>query len=458
MKYKILQIGKKQFCHYTINEKIYSFLVQKKLEASLAEISALSGIRVIDGASLPKAPVKPKRNFVLILGALVGLLFGTAYGYVKDLFEDRLAYISDVERLISFPIVGVIPHLKRKEISEAVDLTKAKDTKVLKIFRIIRANLQLLFRKNKRAQIITVTSTENEEGKATVSSNLGIALELAVDEKIVIVDLNFRNPKIHRFFKLSNETGIFDILNRDFDKDIERRIEKNVLERDIISAVKSVLEKEERASKGSFLISELKGILSTVITKRFKSFTGETLEEIEKAVIEDIRDTLYATNEPDIDRILRKIELSVQKAVRHFSREKVIHVEKEKIYKALIKNSIKKVPSHENLYVITAGTIEKENVLFSEKLVLSSDVLKDVLRELKREFKYIIVNAPPVFSVPEVFMLMENSDISIVVLRMEKTKKTVLFELDRKLSELQLKNVGVVVNDVKEKILNGSLG
>ena len=447
--------------NYAINEKIYSYLVQKKLETSLAEISALAGVRIIDEASLPKVPVKPKTNFILLLGVLMGFMFGTAYGYVRDMFEDKLKYIDEVERLISVPVVGIIPHLKKKEIEEAIDLTKAKDAKVLKIFRIIRANLQLLFRNHKRPQVITITSSENDEGKTTVSANLGIAFELVTDEKIVIVDLNFRNPKIHKFFKLSNESGIFDVLNKDIDKSLERLIERNVLEKNITTAVESILEKEEKQSKDFAYISDIKGIkdiLIKQISKRFKKLEDANLEEIEKAVKEEVREILYEVEITNADKLIRKIESAIDKSVRYFSKEKVILVEKEKIYKNLIKNSIKKVPSHENLYVITAGLVEKENVLFSEKLVLSSKKLRDVIKELKKEFKYIIITAPPAFSVPEVFMLMEESDISLAVLRMEKTRKSFVYEFGKKVSDLGLKNVGVVVNDVKEKILNGSLG
>jgi uncharacterized protein involved in exopolysaccharide biosynthesis/Mrp family chromosome partitioning ATPase len=444
--------------NYAVNEKIYSYLIQKKLEASLAEISALAGVRIIDDASLPKAPIKPKKNILLVLGALIGLLFGTAYGYMRDLFEDKIKYINEIERLISIPIVGIIPHFKKKKLQEALLHPQNGNEAVSKVFRILKANLQLLFKKTRRSQVILITSPEKNDGKTTVSANLGVSFGLGSNDKVVVVDLNFDDPKLHRYFNnISNETGILDILKRYSytDKELDNLIERNVLEKEVLKSVFNVIEKEKQKKENVFLLEELEGILDTVIRKSFKN--GFSVEDSIKSIHEEVKNVVDSINIKDAKKLYIKLTNAVNTAVKRFSKEKVLTAEKEKIFRAQIKYSTKKVPAFENLYIITAGTVEKEDVFLSKNLIFTSDILKNIIKELKKEFRYIILNTPSIYSVPEVFMLMEESDISLIVFRIDKTKKQSIKDIDRKISEIGIENVGVVVNDVKEKLINGVL-
>ena len=445
--------------NYAVNEKIYSYLVQKKLEASLAEISALAGVRIIDEAALPKAPIKPKKNIILVLGALIGFVFGTAYGYLRDLFEDKVRYIREIEKLINAPIVGVVPHLKKKDLKNI--LNKNGNGKLLKIFRILKANIQLLFKENKRSQVFIVTSPEEEDGKTLISSNLGITYALSSNNKVVVVDLNFFDPKLHIYYNnISNETGILDILKRDSyeDKELENIIEKNAFEKEILKAVFNVIKQEKsRKNEDTFLLEEIEGILDTIIRKTFKEFSN--IEDVTKVINDRIKEAIDSIPDQQLSkRLYIKLTNAISTEKRRFSKEKVLAAEKEKIFRAQIKYSIKKVPEIENLYIITAGHLDKEDALFSKKLILTSELLKNIIKELRKEFKYIILNAPSIQSVPEVFMLMQEADISLLVFRAEKTRKTQIREIDRKVSEMGLDRVGVVVNDVKENKIEEILG
>ncbi len=445
--------------NYAISEKIYSYLVQKKLETSLAEISALAGVRIIDKASLPKAPIKPKKNIIILLGAILGFVFGTAYGYIKDLFEDKIRYIKEVEKLISAPIVGIVPHLKKKELK---NILKKENGKLLRIFRILKANIQLLFKETKKSEVIIITSPEEEDGKAFISANLGVTYALSSNKKVVVVDLNFFDPKLHIYYNnLSNEAGILDILKKDSyeDKELEKLIEKNVLEKEILKAVFNVIKQEKtKENVDIFKLEGIEEILDATIRKIFKKYSD--IDEIIKTINEEIKKEIEESIEDK--QLSRRLYIRITNAIysvkKRFSKEKVVSAEKEKIFRAQLKYSVKKVPEIENLYVITAGHLDKEDALFSKKLILTSELLKNIIKELKKEFKYILLNAPSIQSVPEVFMLMEESDISLIIFRAEKTRKAKVREIDRKISEMNLSKVGVIINDVKENKIEEILG
>ena len=60
-------------------------------------------------------------------------------------------------------------------------------------------------------KVIQVESAMAGEGKTTTVCNLAVSLGLA-DKKVIIVDLDFKRPKVHRIFNLSKEDGIAEYI------------------------------------------------------------------------------------------------------------------------------------------------------------------------------------------------------------------------------------------------------
>ncbi len=60
-------------------------------------------------------------------------------------------------------------------------------------------------------KVIQIESAMAHEGKTTVVSNLAVSLGLT-DKKVVVVDLDFRRPKIQQKFELTNDTGIAEYM------------------------------------------------------------------------------------------------------------------------------------------------------------------------------------------------------------------------------------------------------
>ena len=77
-------------------------------------------------------------------------------------------------------------------------------------YRTLRTNIQYSSF-DKDYQVIMITSSEPGEGKSTTSANL--ALSLAQDEKkVILIDCDLRKPSLHKRFKLSNITGLSDVI------------------------------------------------------------------------------------------------------------------------------------------------------------------------------------------------------------------------------------------------------
>lgn len=77
-------------------------------------------------------------------------------------------------------------------------------------YRTLRTNIQYSsFDKEYRAMV--VTSSDPGEGKSTTSGNLAICLSQG-DKKVILIDCDLRKPSLHKKFKISNRSGLSDVI------------------------------------------------------------------------------------------------------------------------------------------------------------------------------------------------------------------------------------------------------
>ena len=89
------------------------------------------------------------------------------------------------------------------------DLAEQRDT-LSERFRFLRGSM-LLSTPESVPKIVLVTSPDKNCGKTFVSSNLSCALG-QLDKKVLLIDGDLRNPKLHRVFRYRNRIGLSNVL------------------------------------------------------------------------------------------------------------------------------------------------------------------------------------------------------------------------------------------------------
>lgn len=64
---------------------------------------------------------------------------------------------------------------------------------------------------DKDLKVICITSSQQNEGKSTVISNLAVSFA-NIDKRVLLMEGDLRNPSVHRMFNLSNIYGITEVL------------------------------------------------------------------------------------------------------------------------------------------------------------------------------------------------------------------------------------------------------
>ena len=78
-------------------------------------------------------------------------------------------------------------------------------------FRFVRT-ATLLSDVDKRYPLLLVTSTAPREGKSTVAINIAITMA-AAEEKVLLIDADLRNPRLHKVFQNKSSYGLTHVLS-----------------------------------------------------------------------------------------------------------------------------------------------------------------------------------------------------------------------------------------------------
>jgi tyrosine-protein kinase Etk/Wzc len=198
-----------------VNSELYTFLLQKQQEASIAEASTLSAATVIDKAVAPVKPVKPDKKKNLALGFALGLMLGVGVIFLLDYMDQTIKTSEDVRDKLGLSILGIIPRIPFADKDAALPgkrlvTTLSSRSPVVEAFRSLRTNLNFITARESH-KVILVTSSLPDEGKSTISGNLATIFAQS-GAKVLLVGCDLRRPSLYAMFDQQYEPGLTDLL------------------------------------------------------------------------------------------------------------------------------------------------------------------------------------------------------------------------------------------------------
>tara|TARA_R110000868_G_scaffold1670_2_gene13475 strand:+ start:14004 stop:16355 length:2352 start_codon:yes stop_codon:yes gene_type:complete len=112
----------------------------------------------------------------------------------------------------------------------------------------------------------------------------------------------------------------------------------------------------------------------------------------------------------------------------------------------MLQDYIQNTDIHNNLKFMYTGAIPNNPIE-----LLKKTKMEQMFQELKNEFDYIIVDTAPVLHLADTFVISKYADLTLFVLRASVTKKSFVGLAEEMEKSGKLKNVGLVINDVKLK-------
>jgi len=200
------------------NQRLYDLVLARLKDSDLAIMLKASNVRLLDAATPPIDPVKPRPALVAALSLLLGLLGGVGAAYLAEMLDNTLKE-EDVENVLQLPFLGLVPTVTlpsgkadNRAIDSERDLFAARNTRSsqAEAFRAIRTNL-LFMSTGRKLKRVMVTSSAPQEGKSMTCIGIGSAMASA-GQRVLIVDTDMRRPRLHRSMGVANEQGVSTVL------------------------------------------------------------------------------------------------------------------------------------------------------------------------------------------------------------------------------------------------------
>ena len=204
-----------------VKSKILLFLLEKKEENALKLAVNAPTFKVLDSTYINYKDPTPNTRIILLAGFLLALIVPFTFVYIKTILYDKITYKVGLEKLLNsdIPVLGEIPMVEDPLIS----LSNTRGA-LMESFRLIRTNLNYL----SKTKVILVTSSIQGEGKTFAAINLAQSLCSVKNNRVLLLGLDLRNPKIHTMLNLDRKAnqGITNYLVNDT-IEIKTLVEKN---------------------------------------------------------------------------------------------------------------------------------------------------------------------------------------------------------------------------------------
>lgn len=215
----------------------YSQILMQASETAIRDAMPQNNMRPVDMATPANEPLRPKPPLNIAMGAFLGLALAGGFGFLRERMDRSVKRPGSARELLNVRELGAIPGidtaepmprnfrvrilLKGRSLKEkALRIASLRKKELVgwqqksffaESFRHVVASLLREDEYTKAPQVAIITSPNPSEGKTMVSSNLGICLA-ETGRKVLVIDADFRRPRIHSIFGLSNEIGLGQVL------------------------------------------------------------------------------------------------------------------------------------------------------------------------------------------------------------------------------------------------------
>lgn len=196
---------------YNLYEKFYLMLIDRKAEYGILKAGTVPEFQILKNPSISNTPVSPNVFQIYFIGIACAFFLSFFLIVVQYFLHNTINNIGELEKLCLAPTLGYIPNFNGNKLTYSkLVVNEYPKSPVSESLRSIRTNMEFMSR-GKNNKVISITSTISGEGKTFVAINLGGIIAMT-GQKVVILDLDLRKPKISKAFDGDNKKGISTVL------------------------------------------------------------------------------------------------------------------------------------------------------------------------------------------------------------------------------------------------------
>jgi Mrp family chromosome partitioning ATPase/capsular polysaccharide biosynthesis protein len=190
----------------------YLLLKNQLLQLEILKNLATGDLRVVVPAVEPTRPFSPQPLRSAALSFSVGLVLSLGVAMLAAQWTTRIRSRQEAANALGLPVLGVLPRVGRR-FSEGGKLVALEDRtgSYAEALRFLRTTLD--YKGGEPVSSLLITSSASGEGKTLFACNLAVTLTMA-GKKVILVDADLREPRVHEHLSLANNVGVSSIVTR----------------------------------------------------------------------------------------------------------------------------------------------------------------------------------------------------------------------------------------------------
>jgi len=421
-------------------ERICEIVDNRIKELNVTEDVGALNINRLEVARPADNPSKPQKARIMAMALVLGLMFGTGLAFLRDWLDFRLRSSEEVSAILGIPVLGVVPKMLT---NKAISMSE----------------------KEPSIPPIPIASIDHPEMQAATSDRHSESVAVSQDTARAMDEINGTtqparklSPKLESVKwvkRMSKKTGkparatAVEGISRE-------KIKTTPAGRPIADKGRTLADKPEIVIRGQKVHLDSRSVVAEAYrTIRTAVFFGAPKESAKTIHITspapgDGKSTLASNLAIAMAQAGQKtiiIDADFRKPVQH----KIFELDDDKGLSSVLagRDTIDKAArpgACQNLDVMACGP-EVPNP--SE--LLNSDFFRDTLKKLTENYDRVIIDSPPVGPVADSQIIAAICDVTLLVLRAEKSTRRQAQHARDSLLGVNARLLGAVVNDVQQK-------
>ena len=169
--------------------------------------------KVVSAAEIPQAPSFPKPKFMIGIGFTSSVILGVLLAFLRERLDSVFHTGRQLHQVLGVPSFGLVPsiRLSNRRPRPHLYLLEKPLSAYADAIRSVQKSLELC-RTDRRSQVVLVTSTLPREGKTTLTLSLAASVARS-GRKVIVVDVDLRNPSIAREINQPCGPGLVEFLS-----------------------------------------------------------------------------------------------------------------------------------------------------------------------------------------------------------------------------------------------------
>ena len=395
-------------------ERLCEILDDRIKELNVTEDTGALNISILEVARPADAPSKPEKTKTMAMALTIGLMLGCGLAMLRDWLDYRLRSTDEISAILGIPILGVVPTISegRTIVTHGQKLWVKLKSTVVKGCQQIRHAL--------------LSSTLKSEANAEEQTIMARAAAYRAMRNNALCDIRGTKPKVM------------------------------AVSPPIYSDSKTVSEKQGIAARGQKVHLSSKSIVAEAYrTIRTAVFFGAPKGEAKTILVtspapSDGKSTVVSNLAIAMAQAGQKT-LVIDGDFRRPAQHKIFEIDQNKGLSSVLAGR------HTLDEAVQSGPVKGLDILTcgpevpNPSELLNSDVFAETLKNLSERYDRVIIDSPPVTPVADSQVLGALCNVTLLVLRAEKSTRRLSQQARDALLSVGAHILGVVVNDVSPK-------